>query len=438
MNMAGLSFNALPPIHIPFRFFATAPLFMLAAALLIIFSGESLWFTRWHPNMLALTHCLTLGFIASIMMGALIQLLPVLGGIGFAKVNIVGPACHFLLVSGSSLLIANFIWPSTHLAFCAGVLLILGFSLFLFSALWVLSKKLSQGDTIKGIRLAIAALFIMLILALLLQSRQIEPSLITPNKVLTNLHAAWGLLAWVGLMIMSVSFQFIPMFHITRAFPRFISKALPLSLFILLIISFYGLIEPKFNPWVVSLALILNGIFALAMIWVLQQRKRTLADTTVNYWYLSAVSLLALNLFYFLPESLWPSAIINKYELVLAFIFIYLFVISVIEGMLLKILAFLSYTHLQQRCLADFSALSLLPNMLDFVNKKHGQYLFYSHIIAAISLLACIIKPQLYLIGGICMLVEFTLLLFIMLKAFNLYKQSSVKIEAEITKNKAA
>ena len=82
MNMSGLSFNALPPIDLPFRFFLSAPLFIIACALLVLFSGETLWLSRWQPNMLALTHGFTLGFLTMVMMGALLQLLPVIGGIG--------------------------------------------------------------------------------------------------------------------------------------------------------------------------------------------------------------------------------------------------------------------------------------------------------------------------------------------------------------------
>ncbi len=57
MNLHGLSFNALPPpIELPFRFFLTAPLFVIACALLILVSGETLFLSRWQPSILALTH----------------------------------------------------------------------------------------------------------------------------------------------------------------------------------------------------------------------------------------------------------------------------------------------------------------------------------------------------------------------------------------------
>ena len=81
MNLSGLSFNALPTIDLPFRFFISAPIFMLACVGLVFYGGESLWLSRWHPLMLALTHGFTLGFLTMVMLGALLQLLPVIAGI---------------------------------------------------------------------------------------------------------------------------------------------------------------------------------------------------------------------------------------------------------------------------------------------------------------------------------------------------------------------
>ena len=94
MNNAGLSFNALPPIDLPFRFFLSAPLFIIACAFIVLFSGETLWLTRWHPNMLALTHGFTLGFVTMVMMGALLQLLPVIGGVGIANPRLIASFSH--------------------------------------------------------------------------------------------------------------------------------------------------------------------------------------------------------------------------------------------------------------------------------------------------------------------------------------------------------
>ena len=76
----GLSFSQAPPILVPFRFFLSAPLFGLLAALLALWYGPSLMDSRWQSSVLALTHLMTLGFLGMAMVGAMMQMLPVVAG----------------------------------------------------------------------------------------------------------------------------------------------------------------------------------------------------------------------------------------------------------------------------------------------------------------------------------------------------------------------
>ena len=155
MKFNGMSFNALPPIDLPFRFFITAPVFVIICALLVFFAGEALWLSRWQPGMLALTHGFTLGFITMAMMGALLQLLPVIGGVGIAKPRLIVLVSHPALVLGTFCLMANFIWPSTLLTAITLLLLVSGLGVYIVAIALVLLKRLSQGDSIIGFRLYI-------------------------------------------------------------------------------------------------------------------------------------------------------------------------------------------------------------------------------------------------------------------------------------------
>jgi len=75
-----MSFESAPPYTAPLRFFLTAPLFAVLAGLLIAFEGPDIFVSRWMPAVLAVTHLLTLGFMLQMMLGALIQILPVVAG----------------------------------------------------------------------------------------------------------------------------------------------------------------------------------------------------------------------------------------------------------------------------------------------------------------------------------------------------------------------
>jgi hypothetical protein len=396
MNISGLSFNALPPIDLPFRFFISAPIFIIACAFLILFSGEALWISRWQPNMLALTHGFTLGFITMIMMGALLQLLPVIGGIGIVKPRLIATYSHALYFTGVLALMLSFILAERWLILSAMVLLSLGFSLYVGAITWVLIKKVSQGHSIIGFRLAILALVILIMLGLILLASRagMNLPLIFFNKHITDIHALMGLVGWCGLLIVAVSFQVLPMFHVAPNMPKLIRQFFAPIVFVLLLL-FIVLAEVA-----LPLIFISHGIFACALLYVIKKRKRKVPDTSIKYWQLAASSLLLLNILYFLPDTFYsltasplPFSLPDK-GMLLTTIFIYFYLLSVIQGMLIKILPFLSYTHLQQRCLIDFSAMQLIPHMHEFMKKQHGLLLFYFHMVSGLTLLAVLIQPS--------------------------------------------
>ncbi|PKG82445.1 hypothetical protein CXF85_13225 [Colwellia sp. 75C3] len=430
MNMSGLSFNALPPIDLPFRFFLTAPLFIIACALLVLFSGETLWLSRWQPNMLALTHGFTLGFLTMVMMGALLQLLPVIGGVGIAKPRFIATTSHVLYCAGVVALMFSFVFAHQWLTLAALILLSLGFGLYLSAIIGVLIKKISQGDSINGFRLAIISLVILLLLGVLLLANRvgISVSFITLDKHLTDIHALMGLVGWAGLLIIAVSFQVIPMFHVAPSMPKYIKQYLAGSIFILLMLYIF------YAEFALALIFISHGVFAVTLFYVIKQRKRKVPDTSIKYWQLAAATLLLLNVLYFLPEYFYHSEETPLFMplpdkgMLLTAIFIYFYLLSVIQGMLLKILPFLSYTHLQQRCLIDFSAMQFIPHMHDFLNKKQGVALYYMHIISGLSLVAVIFEPSLYVVFALFLLIEFVWLLFLMLRCMRLYFSVSKKI----------
>ncbi|MEW8431864.1 MAG: hypothetical protein G8D61_19225, partial [gamma proteobacterium symbiont of Ctena orbiculata] len=80
MKTTGLSLEQAPPITIPFKFFLTASLFVLAVGLVLAVGADKVFLTRWSPLALGITHLVTLGFLAQVMTGAMIQLQPVLAG----------------------------------------------------------------------------------------------------------------------------------------------------------------------------------------------------------------------------------------------------------------------------------------------------------------------------------------------------------------------
>ena len=73
MNRKGLRLDQAPPLHLPLRFFLTAPLFGVGAGLLLAWKGAELLLTPWSFPTVGLVQLSTLGFLTTVMLGALDQ-----------------------------------------------------------------------------------------------------------------------------------------------------------------------------------------------------------------------------------------------------------------------------------------------------------------------------------------------------------------------------
>lgn len=104
---AMLAFENAPPLTAPLRFFLTAPLFGLLAGLLIAVEGADIFASRWMPGALAATHLMTVGFMLQVMLGALIQILPVVAGANIKQPVWIARLVHAGLTAGALLLAAG-------------------------------------------------------------------------------------------------------------------------------------------------------------------------------------------------------------------------------------------------------------------------------------------------------------------------------------------
>lgn len=433
MNIANLSFSALPPINVPFRYFISAVIFLLLTALLILISGEKIWLSRWQPILLAITHLFTLGFISMVMMGAIYQFLPVIGGVGITNVRNVATVSHCLHTLGTLTLSWSFIAPSTFARVLAILTLGIGFGYYIFSVARVLIKKLSQGPAIIGLRLAILSLtFVVVLGVLFIGQNSLMPYVnisFFADKSYTDIHALLGGFGWAGGLILAVSLQIIPMFHVTPSFPKWLAKYMLATLISLLLLLFLFKANSVGGQVIIAFVLVTYAVFNLAFLRLFKQRKRKVVDTSIHFWQFAGSSFLALTCLYFIADDFYQQVFSGNKALLLSAVFIYFYLISIIEAMLLKIVPFLSYTHLQNLCLADFNAMSHLPHMHDLLLKKHSRLLFKFHILSCVLLILTIAVPRFYWGFSCAMLVEFSWLLFLIIRSLNLYRRCLMKIK---------
>jgi hypothetical protein len=445
MNISGLSFSGLPPIDIPFRFFVTAIALIIGLAFFVFLSGESLWLSRWHPSMLALTHGFTLGFMTPVMMGALLQMLPVVSGIGIRNVRRVGWFCYPLHFVGTSLLIWGFVANQSFqptIKILAISCLILSFSYYIFAVaqvLWqyfrqqLMNNVFTKNPTIVAIAYSILALLVTVTLGVILQSQQLGFSLflaINIEKELTNIHALWGGIGWMSVLILAVSLQVIPMFHVAPRFPKLVAHFIPIILLFSLLFSLLALFAfPKAMPTLLTILLVAFVTFNLVLLSIIWQRKRKVPDITINCWRVAVIALVVILLLYLSPERWFSEVFLIHKTTFLGAAFIYFYLLTILQGMLFKILPFLSYTHLQQRCLSNFDAMQYLPNMHELLSKKLAKLLFCSHIVVGGFLLLTVLNPSFYWLFSVGLLIEFILFLFIIMGTCRVYYRSLLAIK---------
>ena len=142
----------------PLRFFLTAPLFAVLAGLLIAVDGGDLFASRWTPGALAATHLITVGFMLQTMLGALIQILPVLAGVDLIRPLRLAQVVHVGLSAGALLLVAGFLFGQPLLLSSAALVLCLSVLIFLAVVVRAMAGVPSSSPTIRGIKFALFGL----------------------------------------------------------------------------------------------------------------------------------------------------------------------------------------------------------------------------------------------------------------------------------------
>jgi len=300
MNTAHLALEQTPPLSVPLRFFLTAPLFGLLAGLLLLYDGPLFFSNRWSPETLALTHLLTLGFITMVMFGAMLQLLPILVASPVPKPILVSTVLHILLSLGSLTLAAGFLTAEQTLLMRSAIVL-LGLAFFGFIGVvgYCLVRVKGRSPIITAMRLAVSALTITAVLGLGLAMLFGYGIALPLPLALTDIHLTWGLIGWVGLLVMGVSYQVVPMFQITPHYPPSLASWLTLFIFIMLLLWTPLYFWVNFSQLLTTVPQLLIGliglglsVFAIATLRLQARRLRKLPDVTLNYWRVGMIGLL--------------------------------------------------------------------------------------------------------------------------------------------------
>ncbi len=395
-NQGGLSLEQAPPISVVLRFFITASIFGIVAGVLLLIFGKEV-FDPSNKEALIITHILALGVMASFMLGALFQMLPVIAGVVLKTPGKKAMFVHVTFTLGVIMIALAFYSSISTLYMLASILL--GASLLFTTAIMIsnLFKLQTHSNSSKGMLFALGGFSITIVLGLYLLlalGGYHDGVYFTQIK---EAHYSFGLFGWVSLLIISISYQVIEMFYVTPKYPDIVSKYLIMIVFALLFLT------PFIPPSMIALALIAYAVITLLR---LSKRRRPTSDGTVWFWRLGmGMLIVSMAIMIVDSEALKPLNYVT-------FIF---FALSIVFAMVYKIVPFLVWFHLSNQ--GYLSA----PLMFDIVHPKEIKQHFYLHIATFVLWVLSLYHDSFIIPASLLVIASFSLLLYRIINAWKIY-----------------
>jgi hypothetical protein len=179
------------------------------------------------------------------------------------------------------------------------------------------------------------------------------------RNIVANTHSVWAVFGFAGVLIVGVTFQVLPMFYVAPKFKDFYQKRvvlfISLSLLLWMIASlFYETYSVVAKLWIV----LFFASFAVVFLQKINNRKRKISDITLLYYKTSSI-FLALGSVSWIVDEFYFSE-----HIVVTSILIGGFILSIMIGMLYKIVPFLVWFHLNAMGYMN------IPTMNEMIDKK--------------------------------------------------------------------
>ena len=379
INTSGLSLEQAPPLFVPFKFFFSASLFVVAIGLLLIFHGQELYISRWSPLALTLTHLVTVGFLAQVMSGAMFQLLPVVVGTPLPSVLFVSRIVNLGLGLGAVSLSSGFLFSNHELLILGAVLICLGFCVFLVAASLAVRGKTVPINVSVQLGLGWFSVIPTVLLGFLLVLALAGEVKLNDMQQVVAVHLSWGLMGWLGIVLFSVLFKLVPIFYLTREMPSIIQKLYAPSVVILLTVFTLSIfIENSLLESSVSGIMLLLCVIAVGILVIMIQRKRPIVDSTLLFIWTGLGCLL-------LAAAVWT---VSEREITVGILLLVGVGLTIPIGIIYRVLPFLCWYHLQGVVLKNRRLGYQLPPMKHFMPERSARGHYIVHLSAIIVLLA--------------------------------------------------
>jgi len=347
----GLAGMQAAAVRLPLCFVLTGVLSMLVSGGILLAQPNLLAMYHYTPHLIAITHLFVLGFICSIVMGAMYQLVPVTLETQLFSERLVKFqfGAHTIGFVGMVWAFWNF---NMALVGAFGSLLTLGVGLFVFN-LAVTLAKVKRWNTIKfGITSALLWLTATVAAGLLVTASKFWTLFSFQPLAAMHAHAHLGGVGVFVMMIVTVSYKLVPMFTLSELQ----SEQRAWGSVALINIGLVGifitvLFQEPLRPLFALITISGLGLYGWEMIAVLQARNRRALDWGMKYFLtaiglLAPLSILALALTW---SGLPANPLTLQLESVYGLLALFGLVGLAILGMLYKIVPFLVWFHSYSR-----------------------------------------------------------------------------------------
>jgi len=434
MSKVKLILSNSPSLRVPIQFFFTAILFGIGAAMLMLWQGSDSFSFRWSPAILAAVHAMVLGYIGMIMQGALLQIVSVVLGKKPLYVERLSLLIYLFSSVGIFSLVWGFLTSNSHVLLFSAILIGLSFFIFLSSIIFSIAGQKARSDVGFGIALSLFSLLLTWLLGLWLVLGYAVDS-IDLDRQLTNIHLAWGILGWVSILAFTIAYEVVPMFQVTENYPKLLTRWLA-------IVQFVGLLLVSANLFFANTLLLNLGslliliclvLFAFTTLWLQYKRKNKRSDPTVWFWRIGMIFLLLAIIFWLIAHSFPELSEKSNYSLILGILIIFGFILSVINGMLYKIIPFLVWLHLSMCVTQCKVSRRLIPNIKTMLSIRMAYIQFGLHLLSILLMLLFVHFPIFFTAAALSFSASSILLLWNLGAVLKLYKNSqSEQIKALI------
>lgn len=342
----GIATERSPEFSLPLRYFALGVAAYLMAMLGLAVAGPALTGSPWNPQVLALTHIMTLGAIVGMIMGASYQMLPVvlLAPIWSQRLGKLG---FWIFLPGVVAMVVGFGTSRPAWLGLGASLAALAIAAFLVNL--ALSLKGARGTMVGAYLLAaMVALGAAVSLGLIRAFGHMDPANAWSLPNALSVHAHLAAFGCASLLIFGLSYRLIPMFAVSPERDRHGGLVLALSAAGILALSAGSLAERD--------ALALSGALLVASgagLWawdaweMFRMRTRRKLDAGLTYvltalgWLLLAIAMGLVLAFNALPAGVSP----DRGAIAYALVGMVGFIGFTILGQFYKIMPFLAWYH---------------------------------------------------------------------------------------------